>query len=148
MNFAYKLISLYILYLQLTSLPQYSVTMQLVTLAGDYVSQQTHSIHKRGSFPFNIRLHSLHLNKLSRESNNLNLFHIQAKDLQQSFVHKPPVLSNEMLILASCAGVWRGESFIYSVASMLYTGDVWWDQVKYPAWERSTVKGDLFWVSS
>lgn len=107
-------------------------------MAGDYVSQQTHSIHKRGSFPFNIRLHSQHLNKLSRESNNLNLLHIQAKDLQQSlfcsisrsFVHKPPVLSNEMLILASCAGVWRGEGFSYSVASTLYTGHVWWDQVK------------------
>lgn len=34
------------------------------------------------------------------------------------------VLSNEMLILASYAGVWKGEGFIYSVAT-LYTGDVW-----------------------
>lgn len=35
-----------------------------------------------------------------------------------------------MLILASYAGVWKGEGFIYSVASTLYTGDVWWDQAK------------------
>lgn len=65
---------------------------------------------------------------------NPNILHIQAKRHKKLvscftshlFVHQTPaqVFPNEMLILASYAGVWEGEGFIYSVASTLYTGDV------------------------